>query len=113
MNATPAILIASKDAASSVTLEYTSPASGKGTLIDYFIVFNHDSAQRTVTVHFATDGAAAADSNQFVSARSMAIDEPWIVPLVGAFLPPGGKIYVGASAATAISMTAGGRELTS
>lgn len=113
MNGTPAILIASQYVASSVTLAYTSPALGLGTLIDYFTVCNNDTSVRTVTVNQASDGAAAANSNRFVAARSLAPGETWLVSTIGSFLPAGGKVYVGTGTANVVSMFMTGRELTS
>lgn len=98
-------------AAAQVTL-YTSPATGKGTIIDKFTGTNMTGAAATLTVNLVKVGGAAGAANVIASAVSIAAGGSYTFPeLVGHVLGPGDFISVLAGTAAAITVRASGREL--
>lgn len=113
MTVTPKVLIDPLQAAAAQTTLYTSPTSGKGTIIDKFTGTNTTGAAATLTVNLVKLAGAAAASNVIASAKSIAAGESYPFPeLVGHVLNAGDFISVLAGTATAITVRASGRELT-
>jgi hypothetical protein len=112
MTATPAVLIAPKQAENAQTTQYTSPAGGKGTFIDKFTATNTSAGAVTLSINLVTDGAAS-DNDLIVKTKSLAAAETYTFPeIVGHYLAPGSTISTIASAATSITIRSSGRELT-
>lgn len=112
MPATAVVLIPAKQAESAQTTQYTAPVGGKGTLIDKFTATNNSAAPATLSVNLVSDGTPS-DNDLIVKNKSLAAGETYAFPeLVGSFLAPSSVISTIASAATAITIRANGRELT-
>ena len=112
MPATPTLLIAPKQAENAQTTQYTSPAAGKGTLLDKFTATNTSASSVTLSINLVSDGTPS-DNDLVIKARSIAAGATETFPeLVGSFLPAGAIISTIASAGTALTIRANGRELT-
>jgi hypothetical protein len=112
MPATATVLIAAKQAENAQTTQYTSPAGGKGTLIDKFTATNTSAGAVTLSVNLVSDGTPS-DNDLIVKTKSLAAGATDTFPeLVGQFLAPGSTISTIASAATSLTIRANGRELT-
>lgn len=105
-------LIAAKYAASSTTVEYTTPADTR-TIIDKFTASNTDASARTVTVYLVPVGETAGATNIIVQAQSVdaGVDEELEI-LKNHILEPGETIEVVASVASKVVIRASGREVT-
>ena len=113
MTATVKVLIASQNVPNAQTTAYTSPATGRGTLIDKFTATNYSASTVTISVNLITSGDTAGNQNLIVKTKSLAASESYSFPeLVGKFLGAGDFISWVASSATAINGAANGRELT-
>lgn len=105
------VLIPAKQAENSQTTQYT--AINARALIDKFTATNTSAANVTISVNLVTTGGTAGASNLIVDTRSIAPDETYTFPeLVGQALEAGGFISTIASAATALTIRASGREIT-
>lgn len=111
MSSTKVELIAPQDLEASDTSKYTSPAGGKGSIIDEFTLCNYSGGAITVDIHI---GTSVANATFAIKARSLASNATDALPeLVGRYIKPGDSIYWKASAATSVAGHASGRELTS
>jgi len=104
-------LIQSKQAEIAQTLQYT--AVNCKTIIDKFTATNTSGANVTLGVNLVASGGVAGADNLIVDSRAIAPDETYTFPeLVGQVLESGGFISTIASAATALTIRASGREIT-
>lgn len=111
MTVTVKVLIPAKQAENIQTTQYT--ASLCKTIIDKFTVTNTSAATATISVNLVTSGGSPGASNLIVDARAIAVDETYTFPeLVGQTLEAGGFISTIASAASALTIRASGREIT-
>lgn len=112
MPATPTLLIPPKQAESAQTTQYTSPAGGKGTLLDKFTATNTSAGAVTLSINLVSDGVPS-DNDLIIKTRSIGAGLTESFPeLVGSFLAPGSTISTIASTATSVTIRASGRELT-
>lgn len=77
-------------------------------LITSATVCNTDSTSRTVTIHLASDGAAAATGNTIEKARAIREGPGVNTALSGKSVKKGGKIYAGASTAGVVVLSING-----
>ena len=111
MTVTVKVLIPAKQAENIQTTQYT--ASLCKTIIDKFTVTNTNANVVTISVNLVSSGGSPGASNLIVDARSIAVDETYTFPeLVGQTLEAGGFISTIASAASALTIRASGREIT-
>lgn len=111
MTVTVKVLIPAKQAENTQTTQYT--ASLCKTIIDKFTATNTSGAVTTISVNIVTSAGSPAASNLIVDARPIAVDETYTFPeLVGQAIESGGFISTIASAASAITIRASGREIT-
>lgn len=83
------------------------------TVIDKFTATNTTSSPVTISVNLVVNGGSVAALNRVVSAKSVAPGEAYNFPeLVGQSLEAGGFISAIASSATALTISATGREIT-
>ena len=102
-------LIAAKQAENAQTTQYT--ATNVTTIIDKFSVHNTTGAPVTIAVNLVASGGAAGAGNLFLN-KSIAGGETYICPeLVGQVLGNGDFISTLAGAATSLSISASGREI--
>lgn len=112
MTVTAKTLIDPLQAAAAQTALYTSPATGKGTIIDKFTGTNTTGTAATLTVNLVKLAGAAGAANVISSARTISPGESYTFPeLVGHVLGAGDFISVLAGTAAAITVRASGREL--
>jgi len=105
------VLIPAKQAENSQTTQYS--ATSAKAIIDKFTATNTSASNVTLSVNLVTSGGSASASNRIIDARTIAPDETYTCPeLVGHVLETGGFISTLASAATAITIRASGREIT-
>jgi len=111
MTVTVKNIIPRKQAEASDTAQYT--AQNCKTIIDKFTVTNTSAVNATFNCNLVPEAGAVGDSNLVVKARAIAPNEAYTCPeLVGQVLEPGGFISTLASAATALTISASGREIT-
>lgn len=111
MTVTVKTLIPSKQAENTQTTQYT--ATNCKTVIDKFTATNTSAGNLTLSVNLVSSGGSAGVDNLIVDSRTIAPDETYTFPeLVGQVLEPGGFISAIASAATALTIRASGREIT-
>lgn len=104
-------LIPRKQAESSQTTQYT--ATNCKTIIDKFTVTNTSANNVTLSVNLVASGGSAGDSNLVLKAKSIAPSETYTCPeLVGQTLEASGFISTIAGAATSLTISASGREIT-
>ena len=104
-------LIQSKQAENAQTTQYT--ATNAKAIIDKFTATNTSVANVTLSVNLVASGGSPGVTNLVVNARAVAPGESYTFPeLVGQVLEPGGFISTIASAATALTIRASGREIT-
>ena len=104
-------LIPRKQAENAQTSQYT--ATNCKTIIDKFTATNTTAGAVTLSVNLVAAAGAAGAANLVVSAKSIAAGECYTFPeLVGQTLEPGGFISTIASAATSLTISASGREIT-
>lgn len=104
-------IIPRKQAENVQTTQYT--AINCKTVIDKFTVTNTTAANVTFSVNLVISAGAAAASNLIVDARAIAPHECYTCPeLVGQTLEVGGFISTLAGAATSLTISASGREIT-
>lgn len=115
MTVTVKNIIPRKHAENSQTTQYTAafPTGSVGrTLIDKFTVTNTAAAAAAFSCNLVADGDTAAAGNLVVDARAIQPGETYTCPeLVGQVLEQNGFISTLASAATALVMSASGREV--
>lgn len=111
MTVTVKNIIPRKQAENAQTSQYT--ANGCKTIIDKFTVTNTTAGTVAFSANLVASGGAAADSNTIIDAKSIAAGECYTCPeLVGQTLEPGGFISTLAGAATSLTISASGREIT-
>jgi hypothetical protein len=104
-------IIPRKQAENVQTSQYT--AVNCKTVIDKFTATNTSAANVTIGVNLVAEGGAAGDANLIVKAKTIAPGETYTFPeLVGQTLEAGGFISTIASAATSLTISASGREIT-
>jgi len=104
-------IIPRKQAEAVQTSQYT--AVNCKTIIDKFTATNTSAAPVLFSVNLIALAGAASDSNLVLKQRSIAPGETYTCPeLVGQTLEAGGFISTLAGAATSITISASGREIT-
>lgn len=104
-------LIPRKQAENSQTTQYT--ATNCKAVIDKFTVTNTSASNVTLSVNLVASGGSAGDSNLVLKAKSIAPSETYTCPeLVGQTLEASGFISTIAGAATSLTISASGREIT-
>jgi hypothetical protein len=89
---------------------YTSPATQKGTLITNFTAANTTAVDRKYKAFIVTSGGSAI--TPLVPSRTILKGETDTPPEVsGQFMPAAAQIFVETDAATSISFTVSGREI--
>lgn len=104
-------IIPRKQAENAQTTQYT--AVNCKTIIDKFTATNTSAANVTLSVNLVPSAGSASTANLVIQARAIAPGETYTFPgLVGQTLEPGGFISTLASAATSLTISASGREIT-
>lgn len=104
-------IIPAKQAENTQTAQYTAVSCK--CIIDKFTVTNTNTSNVTISVNLIASGGSAGNSNLIVKTRSVVPGETYLCPeLVGQVLEAGGFISTLASAATSLTITASGREIT-
>lgn len=104
-------IIPRKQAENSQTTQYT--ATNCKTIIDKFTVTNTTAGNVTISVNLVASGGSASASNKVIDSRSISPQECYTCPeLIGQVLENGGFISTIASAATSLTISASGREIT-
>ncbi len=110
MTVTVKPLINSKQMESAQTTQYT--ATNCTAIIDNFTATNTSASNAQITVHIVTSGGTASASNTIYDTKTLTPKEVYTFPaLVGKVLASGGFIST-TGTATAITINAGGREIT-
>jgi len=111
MTVTVKNIIPRKQAENAQTSQYT--ATNCKTIIDKFTVTNTTAGAVAFSANLVASAGAAGASNLIISAKSIAAGECYTCPeLVGQTLEPGGFISTLAGAATSLTISASGREIT-
>lgn len=111
MTVTVKNIIPRKQAELAQTGQYT--AVNCKCIIDKFTATNTSAANTALSVNLVASGGSANDSNLVVKAKILAPGETYTFPeLVGQTLEPGDFISTLAGAATALTISASGREIT-
>lgn len=111
MAITPKNIIPRKQAEAVQTTQYT--AVNCRTVIDKFTVTNTTGAPVTFSAYLVPSAGAAGASNCVLSSKSVAPNETYNCPeLIGQCLEAGGFISTIAGAATSLTISATGREIT-
>lgn len=111
MTVTVKTLIAPKQMEATQTTQYTS-VSAK-TIIDKVTVTNTDTVNRTFSVNLIQSAGSATNANLIIDDRTVVPGETYMCPeLVGQVLDSGAFISTIASAASALTIRANGREIT-
>ncbi len=111
MTVTVKNIIPRKQAEAAQTSQYT--AINCKTIIDKFTATNTTGAPVLISVNLVAVSGTPADSNLVVKQRSIASNETYNFPeLVGQTLESGGYISTLAGAATSLTISASGREIT-
>lgn len=104
-------IIPRKQAEDAQTSQYT--ATNCKTIIDKFTVTNTTSGAVKFSANLVASGGSAGASNLVIDGKSIAARETYTCPeLVGQVLEPGGFISTLAGAATSLTISASGREIT-
>jgi len=104
-------IIPRKQAENAQTTQYT--ATNCKTIIDKFTVTNTSTSNVNFSVNLVASGGAASNSNLIIKTRAIAPSECYTCPeLVGQTLEVSGFISTLASAATSLTISASGREIT-
>ena len=111
MTVTVKNIIPRKQAENAQTTQYT--ATNCKTIIDKFTVTNTTVGAVTFACNLVASAGAAGASNLVLSTKSIAAGEAYTCPeLVGQTLESGGFISTLAGAATSLTISASGREIT-
>jgi len=103
-------IIPRKQAEATQTGQYTS--SGVKTIIDKFTVTNTSGSAATFSVNLVASGGSAGWSNLVLNAQSVAAGACYLCPeLVGQTLEAGGFISTLAGTASALTISASGRQI--
>lgn len=104
-------IIPRKQAEAVQTGQYT--AQNCKTIIDKFTVTNTSAVNAVISVNLIADGGSAGDSNLVLKTRAVAPGETYTCPeVVGQTLEAGGFISTLAGTASALTISASGREIT-
>ena len=104
-------IIPRKQAENAQTGQYT--ATGCKCIIDKFTVTNTSGGNVAFSVNLVASDGAASDANLVIKSKSIAPNETYACPeLVGQVLEDGGFISTLAGAATSLTISASGREIT-
>ena len=104
-------IISRKQALAVQTDQYT--ATNCKCIIDKFTVTNTSAANVTFSVNLVASGGTAGDANLVLKAKTVVPNETYTCPeLVGQVLEAGGTISTIAGAATSLTISASGREVT-
>jgi len=88
---------------------YTSPAEQKGTLITNFTAANSTAVDGNYKAYIVTSGSAVVP---LVPTRTILQNGTDVPPEIsGQFMPAGSKLFVETNAASSISFTVSGREI--
>ena len=110
MTVTVKNIIPRKQAEAAETSQYT--AVGVTTIIDKATVTNTTGGVVAITIRLVASGGGASAANTVISAKGIAAGECYTCPeLVGQVLAPGGFISTLAGAATSLTISASGREI--
>lgn len=111
MTVTVKNIIPRKQAENAQTSQYT--ATNCKTIIDKFTATNTTAVNVTLSVNLIAAAGVAGDNNLVVKLRTVASGETYTFPeLIGQVLEPGGFISTIAGAATSLTISASGREIT-
>lgn len=111
MTVTVKNIIPRKQAEAVQTTQYTAVSCK--TIIDKFTVTNTTAANIQFSCNLVASGDAAGADNLVLNAKTIAPNETYTCPeLVGQTLEPAGFISTLASAATSLTISASGREIT-
>ena len=111
MTVTVKNIIPRKQAENAQTSQYT--ATNCKTIIDKFTVTNTTAGIVTFACNLVASGGSASASNLVLSTKPIAVGECYTCPeLVGQTLESGGFISTLAGAATSLTISASGREIT-
>lgn len=111
MTITTVNIIPPKQAENAQTTQYT--ANNCKTLIDKMTATNTTASNVTFSVNLVASGGAASASNRILSLRAIAPGETYVcTEVAGHALEPGGFISTLAGTATALTISATGREIT-
>lgn len=104
-------IIPRKQAENAQTAQYT--ATNCKTIIDKFTVTNTTGTSATFSVNLVASGGSASAANRVLSVKSISPNETYTCPeVVGQTLEAGGFISTLAGTATALTISASGREIT-
>lgn len=104
-------IIPRKQALAAQTDQYT--ATNCKCIIDKFTVTNTSAANVTFSVNLVASGETAGNANLVLKAKTVVPNETYTCPeLVGQVLEAGGTISTIAGAATSLTISASGREVT-
>jgi len=104
-------IIPRKQAENVQTTQYT--AVNCKCIIDKFTATNTSAANVTISVNLVASAGAVGVANLVTQLRSIVPGETWTAPeLIGQVLENGGFISTLASAATSLTISASGREVT-
>lgn len=104
-------IIPRKQAENAQTTQYT--ATNCKTVIDKFTVTNTTGSAATFSVNLVASGDTPSVANRVLSVKSIAAGETYTCPeLVGQSLEDGGFISTLAGTASALTISATGREIT-
>lgn len=116
MSVTVKNIIPRKQAENSQTTQYTAafPLGSIGrTVIDKFTVTNTSASNVSFSCNLVASGGSASNANLVLKARVIAPNETYNCPeLVGQVVEQNGFISTLASAATSLTISASGREIT-
>lgn len=111
MTVTVKNIIPAKQAENTQTTQYTAVLCK--TVVDKFTATNTTASNVTLSINLVASGDVAGDDNLIIDARSIAPGETYLCPeMVGQTMESGGFISTLASAATSITISAAGREIT-
>ena len=103
-------IIPRKQAEAAQTTQYT--ASDVKTIIDKFTVTNTSASNAVFSCNLVAVGGSAGDSNLIIDARVIVPNETYLCPeLVGQTLEDDGFISTLAGTASALTISASGREI--
>ena len=111
MAVSPVVLIQRKQAENSQTAQYT--ANNCKAIIDKFTATNTSAGNVPLSVNLVPSGGSADNTNLVVKTKVIAPGETYTFPeLIGQTLNAGDIISTLAGAATSITISAAGREIT-
>lgn len=111
MALTPAVLISPQQVAAAATTYYTS--TGLKTRIDKLTVTNPTATARSITIYLVPSGGPTDDTTTITKDKVINAGETWNCPdAVGQILGASGTIRAVASAATALTISAAGVQIT-